>query len=98
MKALQYSAQVIGSPFLKVENGNRVSVKFQDGVISKNGENGLQISEMIMFVYHVINYLNTEFPCEENANTLSALEQAYSFQQKRTADRILRKVEGKELE
>jgi len=42
----------------------------------------------------MLKYLNNKFPCKENAITITKLEEALMWQNKRTEDRLLRGVEG----
>lgn len=64
------------------------------------GETGLEIDgvtneEVIKVLIHRINYLNNgEFRCRENSITITKLEEALMWLEKRTADRIDRGVEG----
>jgi hypothetical protein len=82
------------SKFVKLE-GNNISFQIQDGVISENGINGIQASDLIVFCKHLIESLDKAFPCPENHGTISYLTKAIDCQEKRTQDRLKRKVEGK---
>ena len=42
----------------------------------------------------MLKFLNAKFPCRENAITITKLEEALMWQEKRTQDRINRGVEG----
>ena len=42
----------------------------------------------------MIEELNKKFPCRENAVTITKLDEALMWQEKRTKDREARKVEG----
>ena len=70
-------------------------VVFQNGAVPDVGRNGWQNEEMLEVMISRINFLNNMFPCRENAITITKLEEALLWQQKRTNDRKLRGVEGK---
>jgi hypothetical protein len=44
-----------------------------------------------------LNYLNGKFPCRENAIAITHIETALLWLNKRTADRLARNVEGKNI-
>ena len=75
---------------------NKVSFVFQDGAIKDAGVNGVQISDLLYFLYGTFASLNGEFPCHENLLTLDALEHAINAQNARKTDRLKRGVEGTE--
>ena len=79
--------------FISVEN-NVLTVKIQDGVISENGVNGIQATDLLEYVNEVFKSLNSAFPCRENALTITKIEEAIHWQEARTKDRLKRKVEG----
>jgi len=82
--------------FISVE-GNKLTIKVQDGVISENGINGVQITDVLEFVKEVYESLNSEFRCRENALTITKIEEGLHWQKARTENRIKRNVEGKNL-
>lgn len=85
-----------GSEFVKIQ-GNKITFTIQDGVISENGVNGVQASDMIRYSLQLIKSLNDEFPCRENSITITKLEEALASQENRTKDRIQRSVEGRNI-
>jgi len=44
-----------------------------------------------------MNYLQSKFPCRENAIVITKLEESLMWLNKRTADRLKRGVEGKQI-
>jgi hypothetical protein len=44
-----------------------------------------------------LNYLQEKFPCRENAIVITKLEESLMWLNKRTADRVKRNVEGKQI-
>lgn len=73
---------------------NSVSFTIQNGPIKEVGRNGCQVVDMIAVAKHMIEELNKNFPCRENAMTITKLDEALMWQEKRTKDREIRGVEG----
>jgi len=73
---------------------NSVSFTIQNGPIKEAGVNGCQVVDMISVAKHMIEQLNAKFPCRENAVTITKLDEALMWQDKRTKDREKRGVEG----
>jgi hypothetical protein len=44
-----------------------------------------------------LNFLQEKFPCRENAIVITKLEESLMWLNKRTADRVKRNVEGKQI-
>lgn len=44
-----------------------------------------------------MNFLQSKFPCRENALVITKLEESLMWLNKRTADRVKRNVEGKQI-
>lgn len=70
------------------------NIKWQEGTVSENGVNGLQVEDVLAETIKHVEELNTKFPCVENEITLSSLDAALRAQKHRTADRIKRGVES----
>ena len=63
---------------------------------SEGGDlNRCQLVDLITVAKEMLVYLNDKFPCRENSITITKLEEALMWQEKRTADRKSRGVEGK---
>jgi hypothetical protein len=58
---------------------------------------GTTNEELLKVLIDRMQFLNTAFPCRENAVAITNLEQALMWLEKRTRDRIARSVEGKNL-
>lgn len=56
---------------------------------------GTTNEEVLACLIDRMNYLNTAFPCRENALAITKLEEALMWLNKRTQNRIERGVEGK---
>jgi hypothetical protein len=86
---------VPGHEYTCVDAG--VDIKFQYGAVPDVGRNGWQNDEMLEVLISRMNWLNAQFPCRENSITITHLEEALMWQQKRTADRMNRGVEGRHV-
>lgn len=58
---------------------------------------GTTNEEVLAVLIDRINFLNAKFPCRENSIALTHIETALLWLNKRTADRIARNVEGKNI-
>lgn len=58
---------------------------------------GTTNEEVLLMLVDRLNHLQSKFPCRENAIVITHLETAGLWLGKRTADRITRGVEGKQL-
>lgn len=67
---------------------------FQDGAVREVGINGLQWQQLLVISLSILKKLNADFPCRENSITITKLEEALMWQEKRTQERIKRGVEG----
>ena len=69
-------------------------IKWQEGTVTDNGQNGMQVPEVLEVVHGKLTGYQDSFPCRENAISLTKIEEAIMWQNKRTNDRIKRGVEG----
>ena len=74
--------------------GMRHMVSFQDGPVGQYGFNGFTSEALLEILIDRTNYLNEQFPCEENTIALGHLEEALESFNQRTQNRIARGVEG----
>jgi hypothetical protein len=56
---------------------------------------GTTNEEILEVLIDRMNYLQSKFPCRENAIVITKLEESLMWLNKRTADRVTRNVEGK---
>ena len=81
--------------FIYVRNDkNSLSFTLQNGPIKEVGKNGCQVTDIIAVAKHILEQLNAKYPCRENAVTITKLDEALMWQEKRTKDREKRGVEG----
>lgn len=73
---------------------NSIAFTIQNGPVKEAGVNGCQVTTLIAAAKHMIEELNKKFPCRENAVTITKLDEALMWQEKRTKDRLARAVEG----
>jgi hypothetical protein len=73
---------------------NAISFKIQEGPVKENGVNGCQVDTVIEAAKTIIEGLNKNFPCRENAVAITKLDEALMWLEKRTNDNVARKVEG----
>lgn len=66
--------------------------KNPDELVTVN--DGTTNEEVLEMLINRLTYLNSKFPCRENAIAITNLETALLFLEKRTKDRIKRNIEG----
>lgn len=76
-------------------SGQKLMFMIQDGPIKEAGVNGLQATDLLLFAKELFKSLNKDFPCRENALTITKIEEAIHWQDARTKDRESRGVEGR---
>lgn len=76
------------------ETGNAITFNIQDGPVKEKGVNGCQVQTIIAAAKIIIEKLNKNFPCRENAMVITKLDEAIMWSKKRTEDREQRGVEG----
>lgn len=70
------------------EEGSIELVTISDGTTNE---------EVLEVLIDRMNFLQSKFPCRENALVITKLEESLMWLNKRTQDRIKRNVEGKQL-
>lgn len=70
------------------EEGSKELITVNDGTTNE---------ELLEVLINRMNFLQNAFPCRENAIAITHLETALLWLNKRTADRVKRNVEGKQL-
>ena len=58
---------------------------------------GTTNEEVLEVLINRMNFLQSKFPCRENAIAITKLDEALLWLNKRTSDRVKRNVEGKQL-
>lgn len=73
---------------------NSIAFTIQNGPIKEVGVNGCQVDTLIEAAKLIIEGLNKNFPCRENAMVITKLDEALMWSNKRKSDREKRGVEG----
>ena len=63
----------------------------------KTINNGTTNEEVLAVLINRMQHLQSKFPCRENAIVTTKLEECLMWLNKRTADRMARNVEGKQI-
>ena len=71
-----------------------ITFKIQNEPIKEVGVNGCQIEELGKVWLEILQHFNKDFPCRENSITITKIQEALMWQEKRTQDRVKRGVEG----
>lgn len=72
-------------------------ISFQRGGVAEHGVNGMTNEALLAILIHRTKFLDGKFPCDENKRAINHLEEALANLEVRTARRMVRGVEGKEL-
>jgi hypothetical protein len=94
---LHDGTDVEGHVYQVLHGQTSTEINFQRGPVPDNGVNGLTNESLISIVIHRTKHLNAKFSCSENARAIQHLEEALVNLEARTARRMARGVEGKEV-
>ena len=72
-------------------------IKFQLGPVGSNGVNGITNEALLAILIHRTKFLDSKFGCDENKRAIQHMEEALVNLEVRTARRMVRGVEGKNL-
>lgn len=75
-----------------------ISFKLQAGNVADFGVNGVQCEEILQFTKTYLQILNSHHSSVHNEGAIAHIESAIRLLNLRTADRVNRGVEGKELD
>jgi hypothetical protein len=82
---------------VKTRDGRKIVIYIQNGPRKEVGENGVDIEVLGELWLDILKDFNSgEYRCRENSITITKLEEALMWQQKRRENRIKREVEGTE--
>jgi hypothetical protein len=73
---------------------NSLAFTIQNGPIKEHGINGCQVDTIIEAAKAILEGLNKQFPCRENACAITKLDEALHWLEHRKKDREKRGVEG----
>lgn len=72
-------------------------IEFQLGAVGMNGVNGVTTEALLAVLIHRTKYLDSGFACDENKRAIQHMEEALVNLEARTARRMVRGVEGREV-
>lgn len=88
----------LSDPYIYIDpDKSCFQVYIQNGPVEEYGKNGTQIEVIGKIWLDLLQQFNLKFPCRENSISITKIEEALMWQQKRTDDRMKRKVEGFDL-
>lgn len=73
---------------------NSLAFTIQNGPVGEAGVNGCQVDTVIETAKIILEGLNKQFPCRENAVAITKLDESLMWLEKRRKDRVVRMVEG----
>lgn len=74
------------------------NIRFQNGPVKENGVNGCHQEDLLAIVIDRLEHFQAgDFKCRENALALTKIQEALRWLQHRTAARVDRGVEGKNI-
>lgn len=83
--------------YLTQAGGKASTVEFQTGPVPANGVNGVTNEALLAILIHRTKALDAKFGCDENKRAIQHMEEALVNFEVRTARRMVRGVEGKEV-
>ena len=90
--ATNFEDKTSGQTIQFIHKEPRGEGQVQELVTLSDGTTNEEILEVLI---DRMNYLQSKFPCRENALAITKLDEALMWLNKRTADRVKRNVEGK---
>lgn len=97
ISTLAGSTDVAGHLYQVLAGEGSVTISFQRGGVADNGVNGVTNEALLAVLIHRTKHLDGKFPCDENKRAIQHLEEALCNLEVRTARRMVRGVEGKEV-
>jgi hypothetical protein len=102
MQELVEGHRYVASNFEESRNGQTIQFiqkepKEEGSVELMTVSDGTTNEEVLEVLIARMNYLQSKFPCRENALVITKLEESLMWLNKRTADRVKRNVEGKQI-
>ncbi len=90
-----FESEIRPNSFVYVRHDvNSISFTIQNGPVKEQGVNGCQVDTLIEAAKLIVEGLNKNFPCRENAMVITKLDEALMWSEKRKSDRVKRNVEG----
>lgn len=90
-----FESEIRPNKFIYVRHDkNSLSFTLQNGPVKEVGKNGCQVQTIVETAKVMLEGLNKQFPCRENALAITKLEEAVMWLEARTKNREARGVEG----
>lgn len=88
---------VEGHQYMIMYGAKTDHINFQLGGVVANGVNGITNEALLAILIHRTKYIDNVFSCDENKRAIQHMEEALVNLEARTARRMVRGVEGKDL-
>lgn len=95
--SLADGTDVEGHEYQVTAGAKSTYLSFQRGGVADNGVNGLTNEALLAVLIHRTKFLDSKFGCDENKRAIDHMEEALVNLEVRSARRIVRGVEGKEV-
>jgi hypothetical protein len=95
--SLADGTNVEGHEYQVIAGAKSTYISFQRGGVADNGVNGLTNEALLAVLIHRTKFLDSKFGCDENKRAIDHMEEALVNLEVRSARRIVRGVEGKEV-
>lgn len=95
---LSDGTNVEGHKYTITAGATQLNVSFQRGGVAVNGVNGITNEALLAILINRTKYLDNCFACDENKRAIQHMEEALVNLEVRSARRIVRGVEGKDVE
>jgi hypothetical protein len=97
ISTLSDGTDVVGHVYQMLAGAKSLNVEFQRGGVADNGVNGVTNEALLAILIHRTKHLNSKFACDENVRAITHMEEALVNLEVRSARRVVRGVEGKEV-
>lgn len=97
ISSLSDGTNVEGHEYQVLAGVKSTSISFQRGAVATNGVNGMTNEALLAILIHRTKFLDSKFGCDENKRAIGHMEEALVNLEVRTARRMVRGVEGKEV-
>lgn len=97
ISALSDGTNVEGHYYQVLAGPKNLIVEFQFGGVADNGVNGVTNEALLAILIHRMKFLDGKFGCDENKRAIQHMEEALCNLEVRSARRIARGVEGKDV-
>lgn len=97
ISTLSDGTAVEGHEYVVIAGPKSTAISFQLGGVLDNGVNGLTNEALLAVLIHRTKFLDGKFGCDENKRAIQHMEEALVNLEVRSARRMVRGVEGREV-